>query len=145
MRVGVKRLRPDAKLPVRATEGSAGWDLCAATDKTIIIGPSLGTRIPLGVALEMEPGWVGKLHLRSGVAAKKGLCLANGVGVVDSDYRGELAVAVWSLNRIADVTIEPGERIAQILFERSEAVEVEEVAELGVTERGAGGFGSTGK
>lgn len=145
MRVGVKVLKDISFLPKKGSEGAAGWDLKAATEKRITIGPGLGTRIPLGVAFEIPPGYVGKLHLRSGVAAKKGFCLANGVGVVDSDYRGEVAVAVWSLNRIADVVIEPGERIAQILFERVEDVEMAEVAELGQTERGAGGFGSTGQ
>lgn len=145
MELRIKKVRVGAELPRRASAGAAGLDLCASMEKSIVIGPGLGARVPLGVAVEIPPGYVGKLHLRSGFAAKKGLCLANGVGVIDSDYRGELAVAVWSLNNVADVAIEPGERIAQLLVERAEEVAVVEAAELSETARGSGGFGSTGK
>lgn len=141
----VKKLRPDAKLPKRATEGSAGMDLYACIDKPVEILPHQRALIPTGIAIALESAdYAAFLYARSGLAIKKGVAPANCVGVVDSDYRGEVCVGLLNSSDEAFV-VEPFERIAQMVIAPVELPEIEEVSDLDETDRGAGGFGSTGK
>lgn len=132
----------DLPLPTRATSGSAGFDLRVGGGHSVTIPTQRVVLIGTGWCWEIPAGYVGKLHLRSSLA-KCGLALANGVGVVDSDYRGEVMVA---LHNYSDVTIHlsPGERIAQLLVERVLTCHLIAAPALSSTPRGAGGFGSTG-
>lgn len=142
IKVRIKRLREDARIPVYQTEGAACCDLTAA--EAVTLKPGERALIPTGIALDFgSRDFAALLFARSGLASKKGLTLANGVGVIDSDYRGEIKAAVVNLG---DETVEilPGDRVAQLgFFPVARAVFTEE-EELGETERGAGGFGHTG-
>lgn len=141
----VKKLRPDAKLPKRATDGSAGMDLYACIDKETKILPHERALIPTGIAVALEsPYYAAFIYARSGLAIKNGIAPANCVGVVDSDYRGEVCVGLLNSSE-TPFTIKPFERIAQMVIAPVELPEIKEVASLDETERGAGGFGSTGK
>lgn len=145
MNLKIKRLRPGAHTPGRATAGSAGVDLRACIDeKGITLAPLERALIPTGFAVEL-PGqdMVALVFARSGLALKQGLAMANGVGVIDADYRGEVGVPVVNLSD-APIHIANGDRIAQMLFMRVERPEMIEFGELSETGRGAGGFGSTG-
>lgn len=135
----------DIQLPHAATSGSAGLDLCAAIKEPVSIAPGELVRIPTGVAIAL-PGsdTVGLVYARSGLAVKHGIALSNGVGVIDSDYRGELTVGLCNISRVP-YTIAPGERIAQLVVAPVYSVKLTEVPFLDETERGTGGFGSTGK
>ena len=134
-----------APLPQYQSEYSAGADLCACTDKPVTIAPHGRALIPSGLAIEMEStGFGAFIFARSGLSSKKGICLANGVGVVDSDYRGEIKVAVLNTSE-QEYTIEPFERIAQLIFIPVETAEFTIAHTLSETVRGDGGFGSTGK
>ncbi len=129
-------------LPARQTTGSAGYDVCSAEPDFTI--RSLERRlVRTGLALAIPAGFEAQVRPRSGLALKHGLTLANTPATIDSDYRGELMIALINLG-IEPVTVARGTRIAQLVFQRVEAVELREVAELPVSERGAGGFGSTG-
>ncbi len=143
--IKVKKL-PHARpgLPYYATAGSAGMDLAACISEPVTLVPRQRLSIPTGIALQIpHPGIVGLVFPRSGLAARQGLTLANSVGVIDSDYTGEiLCILVNHGNE--DVTIFPGDRIAQILFMPVCRAELFEVDELTDTHRGTGGFGSTG-
>lgn len=130
-------------LPHYATAFSAGVDLQAAIPQSIILKPLERAVIPTGVFLEIPEGYEGQVRPRSGLAAKKGVTVLNAPGTVDSDYRGEVGVILVNLSREPFV-VEPGDRIAQMVFARHERVEWEEAAELSDSGRGAGGFGSTG-
>lgn len=146
MNLKVKRLRPGAHLPVRATEGAAGVDLRALCgDEGLTIPPGGRMLIPTGIAIEL-PGreYVALVFARSGLALREGLAMANGVGVIDSDYRGELQVPAVNLSD-APIHIESGERVAQMLVMPVAVPEMIEFDDLTDTERGAGGFGSTGR
>lgn len=143
MQLKIKKLRPEAVLPKRATPESAGLDLCACLEQDLTIEPFQLVRVPTGLAIALEPGTVGLVYARSGLASKFGVTLSNCVGVIDSDYRGELQVAMTNHSK-TPYTIRPGDRIAQLVVSPVFLPEVEEVPELGETERGAGGFGSTG-
>lgn len=143
MQLKIKKLRPEAVLPKRATPESAGLDLCACLDDELTIEPFQLVRVPTGLAIALEPGTVGLVYARSGLASKFGVTLSNCVGVIDSDYRGELQVAMTNHSK-TPYTIRPGDRIAQLVVSPVFLPEVEEVPELDETERGAGGFGSTG-
>lgn len=143
MQLKIKKLRPEAVLPKRATPESAGLDLCACLEQDLTIEPFQLVRVPTGLAIALEPGTVGLVYARSGLASKFGVTLSNCVGVVDSDYRGELQVAMTNHSK-TPYTIRPGDRIAQLVVSPVFLPEVEEVPELDETERGAGGFGSTG-
>ena len=139
-----KRLDPRAKLPTRATEGSAGMDLYALLEAPVTIAPGETVTVPTGIAMSLEsPAYVGLVFPRSGLSIKHGIDLANSVGVIDSDYRGELRVGLRNESSQA-YTIEPDERIAQLAILPVVIPTVEEVTELGDTQRGTGGFGSTG-
>ena len=130
--------------PQYATPQSAGVDLRANITEEIVL-PSLGrTIVPTGLFLEIPAGYEAQVRPRSGLAAKKGITVLNAPGTVDSDYRGEVGVILVNLSN-EPVTIGPGERVAQMVFARHEQVEWEEVGTLEESERGAGGFGSTGR
>lgn len=146
MNLKVKRLRPGAHLPVRATEGAAGADLRALCGpEGITLAPGARTLIPTGLAIELPgPEYVALLFARSGLALRQGLAMANGVGVVDSDYRGEVQVPAVNLSN-EPIHIQSGERVAQLVVMPVAVPEMVEFDDLTGTGRGEGGFGSTGK
>ncbi len=133
-------------LPKYATDGSAAIDLCAALEEgeVITLCPGERTLIPTGISIAPESsGIVAVVAARSGLGTKKGICLSNGIGVIDSDYRGEIMVGLFNTGK-EDFIIERGDRIAQMMFMPVYAANLIESTELDETERGAGGFGSTG-
>ena len=133
-----------ATLPVYKTAGSAGCDLVAAIAAPLTMRPGERTAVPTGVAVSVgDPGYAGFIFARSGLGLKHGIGLPNGVGVIDSDYTGELLVALVNLSS-EPYTINPGDRIAQLVFMPVAQAMFEVVAELPGTTRGGGGFGSTG-
>ena len=136
-------LRENCTPPSRATTGSAGYDLCACIDKSISIGPHRTEVIPLGFALQVPEGYVGLIFARSGLATKQGLAPANKVGVIDSDYRGEWMVPLHNHSDTVRSVL-PKERIAQMVIVPCLTEELERVDTLEDTDRGVGGFGSTG-
>jgi dUTP pyrophosphatase len=132
-------------LPKFATDGSAGVDLCACLDKALTIAPGATHLIPTGIAIHIaNPGLAALLLPRSGLGHKHGIVLGNLVGLIDSDYQGELMVSCWNRGQ-EPFTIEPGERIAQMAFVPVAQVEFDVVDEFAVSRRGAGGFGHTGR
>lgn len=143
MKLKIKRMRPGAHLPGRATEGSAGVDLRACCED-ISLKPLERCLVPTGIAVELPgPGYVGLVFARSGLSLNEGLALANGVGVIDSDYRGEIQVPVVNLSNTL-LHIINGKRIAQLVVMPVEVPEMIEFSTLNETLRGEGGFGSTG-
>lgn len=141
----VKKLRENAQMIKRATKGSAGMDLHACIDEPITINPGDINVVPTGLAIALESeNYVAYIYARSGLSIKHGITLANCVGVIDSDYRGELCVGLTNISK-ESYTIEPQERIAQLVIAPVCPCEVVEVEELDDTQRGEGGFGSTGK
>lgn len=145
MQVKVKRLRPEAKLPVLGSKCAAGGDLHACLDNDILCISTHSTmKVPTGLAVEIPDGYFGAIFARSGLASKSGLRPANCVGVIDSDYRGEVVVALHNDTDLRQV-IENGERIAQLVILPYAPAEYLEVDELSETERGDGGFGSSGE
>ena len=141
----IKKVRENAKLPTRATSGSAGLDLYACIDEPITLNKGDKAVVPTGIALGLDdPHYAAFIHSRSGLAIKHGLALLNSVGVIDSDYRGEVCVSIVKLTE-EPYTIQPFERIAQMVIKPVELPEIVEVEDLDDTERGAGGFGSTGR
>ena len=143
MEVSIQLLNDLAKVPTRGSEYAAGYDLYAAMDCIVNIAPHSTFKIRTGIAIELPEGTFGAIFARSGLATKKGLRPANCVGVCDSDYRGEYIVALHNdTNEI--MTIEPGERIAQLIIMNFNPIEFNVVDKLSDTERGEGGFGSTG-
>ena len=143
----VKIYSKSGELPRYETENSAGLDLRALLDKPMIIKPMERVLIPTGIFLEIPNGFEGQVRARSGLSIKHGLTMVNGVGTVDSDYRGELKVPMINLGS-EEFKVESGDRIAQIVFAKYETVSFEAVSsteELEKTERGAGGFGHTGR
>lgn len=143
MNIKYKVLNELAKEPTRGSEYAAGYDLYAATDREISLFPHTTQLIGTGLAFELPDGYFGAVYARSGLASKKGLRPANCVGVVDSDYRGEVMVALHNdSDRI--MTIDAGERIAQLVLMPYVNMTFEQVEELNTTNRGEGGFGSTG-
>ena len=142
--VKIKTLRPGARIPAYATDGSAALDLRYASDEPMTIAPGERKLVPTGVAIAPETKNVAAIVCaRSGLASKKGLALSNGIGVVDSDYRGEIMAAMINLSGEA-YTIEPGERVAQLMFVPVFHANLIPSDSLDETERGNGGFGSTG-
>ncbi len=141
----VRRLRESAKLPFRATEGSAGMDLYACINSPVTLGAGEKAVIPTGIAIELPSAELAAfVFARSGLAIKHGIGLLNGVGVIDSDYRGEICVGV--INQLAEpYTIAPDERIAQLVIMPVSLINPVEAQSLDDTARGEGGFGSTGK
>ena len=144
MKLKIKRVRPYAQVPKQATTGSAGSDLYAALEEPLSIPAGAIRSIPTGIAAEPDTDSVALLIFpRSGLASKHGITLANAIGVVDSDYRGEICVPLINLGKEA-FTIEPGMRIAQLVVSPILLPEIEVTDTLTETQRGAGGFGSTG-
>ena len=141
--VKVKKLRPGAKLPTFGSEFAAGADLYACLEEGVTIDSHETKLIPTGIAMEIPVGWAGLVYARSGLAMKRDLAPANKVGVVDADYRGELMVALHN-HGTQPQTVEPGERIAQLVLTPYLQAHYYEVPELSDTARGSGGFGSTG-
>ena len=139
------KLSPLARVPAYATPGAAAADLCAALETPLTVEPMQRMLVPTGLAIEL-PGadCVALVYARSGLSIRNGLCMANGVGVVDSDYRGELKVPVINLGA-EPYTIQPGERIAQLCLAPVWQAAFVEADALQQTRRGEGGFGSTGK
>ena len=140
----IKKLNENAIIPTRATSGSAGLDLYACIDEDVIIPKSTTKLIKTGVAISIEKDFVAYVYARSGLAVKKGITLANCVGVIDSDYRGEICVALHNISN-EEYTIKHGERIAQLVISKVEYPEIIETDCLDKTVRGEGGFGSTGE
>lgn len=139
----VKKLRPGARLPFRGSEEAAGADLYACLEKDLVLAPGETALIPTGFSMALPCGSVGLIYARSGLALKEGLAPANKVGVVDSDYRGEVMVALHNHSR-EERCVSDGERIAQLVVTPYLPAVFTE-GEPDDTERGAGGFGSTGK
>jgi dUTP pyrophosphatase len=136
-----------ARLPGYATAGAAGLDLAAALEGPICVQPGARVAVPTGIAIALPPGHEGQVRPRSGLASKHGVTVVNAPGTIDEDYRGELHVLLDNLGSEPH-TIAPGDRIAQLVVApvtRVEVLEVEGAAGLGATERGTGGFGSSGR
>lgn len=143
--VKIKRIRADAVIPVYATKGSAGMDVCYAADEPILLKCGERKLIPTGLAMSADSSDVVLLmYARSGLSLKHGITMINGVGVIDSDYRGEIMCPMVNLGS-EDYVINPGERIAQIVFTPVLSAKLISVDTLDDTERGQNGFGSTGK
>ena len=130
-------------LPQYQTQGSSGMDLRANLDEKIILKSLERTLVPTGIYIELPQGYEAQIRARSGLALKKGLSLPNGIGTIDSDYRGELKIIFVNLGK-EDIEINDGDRIAQMVIMKIERPEIEEVEILGETERSKGGFGHTG-
>lgn len=144
MELKIKKVRENAKLPSRATEGSAGMDLYACIDEPITLKKGDTAIIPTGIAIGLDnKNLCAFVYARSGLAIKHGIGLLNSVGVIDSDYRGEICVGVIKQTD-TEYIIEPNERIAQMVIQPVEIPQIVEVDELDNTVRGTGGFGSTG-
>ena len=145
MKIEIKKLKENAQIPTRGSEKAAGYDLYACIDEESVTIPAHSTvKIGTGLAIAVPDGYFGAIFARSGLAAKQGLRPANCVGGADSDYRGEYIVALHN-DTDEDKTISKNERIAQLVIMPYLSVEFDEVDTLDETERGAGGFGSTGK
>ena len=144
MKIKIKKLKENASLPVYQTENSAAADLYACLDEPLNIKPGERVRIPTGIAMEYEDtNVVAVICARSGLSSKHGIALANGIGVIDPDYRGELLVSVVNLSD-KEYTVSDKDRIAQLMLLPIVRGEFEYSEELSQTERGEGGFGSTG-
>lgn len=143
MELPVRRLVPGAQLPARAHDDDAGLDLHAAEPATI--GPGERAAVGTGVAVAIPPGHAGLVLPRSGLALRHGIALVNAPGLIDAGYRGEIRVLLLNTDREAAFELEPGDRIAQLLVVPFAPAAPLEVAELGDTARGIGGFGSTGR
>lgn len=140
----IKKVRPAAVLPQRATAGSAGIDLCACLEAPLVLPPRGHALVPTGIAIGLPENTAGFVFARSGLGIKHGIALSNGVGVIDRDYTGEVCVGL--LNQFEEAyEIQPGERIAQLVVLPVLCPPIEEVDALAETSRGSGGFGSTGK
>ena len=140
----VKKLNPLATLPSRATPLSAGADLHACLKEPLVLPCGGIAIIETGISVEIAPGWAGFVFGRSGLGVRHGVSPANAVGVIDSDYRGEVKVGLINRGQ-ADYIIQPGERIAQLVLLPVALAEIVETSTLSDTARGEGGFGSTGK
>lgn len=145
MELKIKITRPGARVPAYATPGSAAMDLCAACPESVTVAPGARVLIPTGIAIELPgPEFVALVFARSSLGVRHGMALSNGVGVIDSDYRGEIQVGLVNLSDTA-YTIAPGERIAQMAVMPVAHAQITVADTLSDTGRGEGGFGSTGK
>ena len=140
--VPIKRLDPEAVIPSDAYAGDAGLDLRAL--ETLVLKPFERALIPTGLAIAIPEGYAGFVQPRSGLALKRGLSIVNTPGLIDSHYRGELKIIAINLDPVNDIQIEKGERIAQLVIQEVPVVTLTVVDELDATDRGAGGFGSSG-
>jgi dUTP pyrophosphatase len=137
------RLSETARVPARAHDGDAGYDLHAAESATL--GPGERASVGTGIAVEIPDGCAGLVLPRSGLAARHGIAIVNAPGLIDAGYRGELRVLLLNTDRAESFAVAPGDRIAQLLLVRHEAPELQEVSELTESARGAAGFGSSGR
>ena len=144
MKIEIKKLNANATVPTRGSEYAAGYDLYACIDDAVIIKPGATEKIGTGLAIAVPDGYFGAIFARSGLALKQGLRPANCVGVADSDYRGEYIVALHN-DSDEERTVNPGDRIAQLVIMPFLSAEFDLKDELDDTKRGSGGFGSTGK
>lgn len=142
MKVKIRHIHPQAKAPKYATEGSAGADLCAILPHETYLHPGVKYTVPTGIAIELPEGYEAQIRPRSGLAAKHGVTVLNAPGTIDSDYRGEIKVILINHGDEA-FTLNSGDRIAQMVVAKCARAEFVE-CDLDETERGAGGFGSTG-
>ena len=142
-RVPFQKVRAGALAPKYMSAGAAGLDLASAADEAITVGPGARVAVPTGLAFAIPQGFEGQVRPRSGLARKVGVTVANAPGTIDSDYRGEVQVLLVNLGDAPHV-IQPGDRIAQLVIAPVVTAELEEVASLDETARGAGGFGHTG-
>jgi len=145
VRIPIRRLpsAQDLPLPRRATPGAAGYDLCAAVEVALELGPGERALVPTGISIAVPEGYEAQLRPRSGLALRHGLVLPNAPGTIDSDYRGEVKVILLNLGQ-APFTIRRGDRIAQLVITAVAQAEWDEQLELEPTRRGSGGFGHTG-
>ena len=143
-KLAIKRIVPNAKLPARKTAGSVGYDIAACLSGDVVIAPGETCLVGTGIAIALDPGYAAFIYARSGLGIKNGIIPANCVGVIDSDYRGEIVVGLKNtsdeLFRVSD-----GDRIAQMVVAKCELPELELSSDLDDTPRGVGGFGSTGR
>ncbi|MCD8335607.1 MAG: dUTP diphosphatase [Clostridiales bacterium] len=149
MKLKIKALSPkigtEIPFPYYASGGAAAMDLHACLDQPLVLGAGERATVPTGIAIALPgPEYVALVFARSGLAVKEGVCLSNGVGVIDSDYRGEIRVGLLNTGR-EDYAIQPGARVAQLAVVPVVQAQLERVDALDETSRGAGGFGSTGK
>lgn len=140
----IEKLAHNKNLPEYQTQGAAGMDLCAAIETPVTLQPLERKLIPTGLKIELESGFEAQVRPRSGISIKHGISLVNCVGTIDEDYRGEVCVPVINLSN-EEYTIQPNERIAQMVIARVEKAKIVVVQELSETTRAAGGFGSTGR
>ena len=140
--IPTKKLVENALIPQNAYQGDAGYDLCSTV--TVTLKPFERKLIPTGLAIEIPFGYAGLVVPRSGLAIKQGLSIVNAPGLIDSNYRGELKVIAINLDPKETITIQVGDRIAQLVIMKVESLEFKEVEELNDSERGTGGFGSSG-
>ena len=143
IRINFTKLNKNAIQPSHGSQWAAGYDLYSCSDCTFTINPHETLKIGTGIAMEIPEGYFGAIYARSGIATKRGLRPGNCTGVIDSDYRGEIVVAIHNDTNYPQI-IEAGERIAQIVIQPYLSVEFTEIDKLSSTDRGAGGFGSTG-
>lgn len=145
MQIKIKKVNPNAKIPTRGSDQAAGYDLYACLDAEIVTIPAHQTlKVPTGISMAIPEGYFGAIFARSGLAAKQGLRPANCVGVIDSDYRGEFMVMLHN-DTDEPKTVENHDRVAQLVVMPYMPVEFQETDSLDETQRGTGGFGSTGK
>lgn len=140
----IERLPHNKFIPEYKTSGAAGMDLCAAISEPITLKPLERALVPTGMKIELEHGYEAQIRPRSGMSIKHGITLINCVGTIDEDYRGEVCIPVVNISN-ETYSIQPDERVAQMIIARVEQAHIEVVTELSETERGEGGFGSTGK
>jgi len=143
VRIEWRRLSPLARIPAYQTSLAAGMDVHAAITEPMLLEPNRVVLVPTGFALAIPEGFEAQVRPRSGLSTKYGVTVPNAPGTIDADYRGEVMVALINLGR-SDFTIEPGMRVAQLVFAPVARADITEVSELSPTERGTGGFGSTG-
>lgn len=141
--VKIKYLHPSVTKPEYATDGSLGLDLAAALESPLTVKAHAREVVPVGIAIQIPKGYGGFIFPRSGLALKKGLTMCNAVGVIDNDYTGEIKLAMLNISD-KDYTINPGDRVAQLVILPVACARLIEVESLTETDRGAGGFGSTG-
>jgi len=142
--MNIKKLSKNAIIPKRASDGAAGYDLCACLEQPVIVNRSETVLVPTGIAISInDKSIAGMVYPRSGLSITHGITLANCVGVIDSDYRGEILVGLINQGK-SDFTVSPGDRIAQLVFTKIETPELVETDNLDETQRNDGGFGSTG-
>ncbi len=143
MRLAIRRLRDDARLPTRAHDDDAGLDLYAVDGATL--RPGERAMVPTGIAIELPERHAGLVVPRSGLAARHGIAVVNAPGLIDAGYRGEVKVLLLNTDREATFTVEPGDRIAQLVVTRVETPDLVEVDALAESRRADGGFGSSGR